>query len=64
MALFHWHHARLLFLKKKNIGADSWKNVLVEYDPHTKVLTVTKVDNGGSLIFRKVVTHAVAVRPN
>ena len=52
-----------LFLKKKNIGADSWKNVLVEYDPHTKVLTVTKVDNGGSLIFRKVVTHAVAVRP-
>lgn len=52
-----------LFLKKKNIGADSWKNVLVEYEPYTKVLTVTKVDNGGSLVFRKVVSHAVAVRP-
>ena len=52
-----------LFLKKKNIGADSWKNVLVEYDPNSRILTVTKVDNGGSLVFRKVVTHAVAVRP-
>lgn len=51
------------FLKKKSLAADSLKNVLVEYDPSTNVLSVASAEGSGAIIFRKVVKHAVALRP-